>query len=254
MLTFLELGKYGRFGNQLFQIAATIGIARANNHNFVFPVWENAPLFRNPLPQESAFRSPDLIIHQDWFGYRPISVPADDRVLVSLHGYFQSERFFLNCPELVRSTFCPSESIERHLSGAYGKVLRSAPSCAVYVRRGDYALFPMHHPMQPREYYTSAMEMFAKDTIFFVSSDDIPWCEDNLNCRRCVFLREEGFATSFFLGTLCQNLIISNSTFGWWAAWLNTAKEQVIAPKAWFGPAYSHLNTNDLIPGTWTTL
>ena len=40
-LTFSQLGRYGRFGNQLFQIASTIGIAKKLRYNFAFPKWIN---------------------------------------------------------------------------------------------------------------------------------------------------------------------------------------------------------------------
>ena len=48
--------------------------------------------------------------------------------------------------------------------------------------------------------------------------------------------------------------IISNSSFSWWAAWLNdNERKQIISPKKenWFGEFYSHYNMNDLIPEDW---
>ncbi|NCZ71051.1 MAG: hypothetical protein EBY80_12975, partial [Actinobacteria bacterium] len=48
--SYRNLGRNGRLGNQLFQIAGTIGRAhRAGNHeNAVFPPWEYARYFSIP--------------------------------------------------------------------------------------------------------------------------------------------------------------------------------------------------------------
>jgi hypothetical protein len=39
MVTFTQLGRHGEFGNQLFQIAATIGHAFKSNQEYMFPLW-----------------------------------------------------------------------------------------------------------------------------------------------------------------------------------------------------------------------
>jgi len=49
----------------------------------------------------------------------------------------------------------------------------------------------------------------------------------------------------------CQINIIANSSYSWWAAYLNnTTKKTVIYPSIWFGPAIAH-NTEDMFPESW---
>ena len=53
--------------------------------------------------------------------------------------------------------------------------------------------------------------------------------------------------------SLCKHNIIANSTFSWWAAWLNcNTTKTVIYPNRWFGPAtINNLSTIDMFPADW---
>ena len=54
--------------------------------------------------------------------------------------------------------------------------------------------------------------------------------------------------------SMCANNIIANSTFSWWAAWLNEHPDKtVISPSKWLGEQ-TNLNTNDIIPSDWTRI
>ncbi|MBV9611233.1 MAG: alpha-1,2-fucosyltransferase [Acidobacteriaceae bacterium] len=244
----------GRFGNQLFQIAATIGTALKAADTYIFPTWEHSRLFQKQIPQTDRLPEPDLYWMPKRFDYHELAAPLDRRLLVSLHGYFQSEKFFINAEQVIRTYFEPASDILTSLQARYGKWLLEGNKCIVNVRRGDYADKPEYHPMQPQEYYSNAMEMFDKNTEFVVTSDDMEWSRENIKAPNIRYLNED-WQHSFFLGTLCQRAIISNSSFGWWIAWLmKNPSKKIVAPKRWFGPAFAELSTRDLLPDNWIVL
>ena len=95
---------------------------------------------------------------------------------------------------------------------------------------------------------------------FLVFSDtvkDVEWCKQNIKADYIEFsdgsdINGHNDIIDFTLMSKCDHNIIANSSFSWWAAWLNNNKEKtVIAPKQWFGKAYVNHNTSDLIPETW---
>jgi hypothetical protein len=131
--------------------------------------------------------------------------------------------------------------------------------CSIHVRRGDYLNYPDHHPVCSLEYFYEAMKMsgFKK---FVVLSDDIEWCFRNFHSFsdfEFIYSRNESDIEDFAIMSKCAHNIISNSTFSWWAAYLNKNPDKiVISPDKdqWHGPAYSHWNHDDLIPESWIQL
>jgi hypothetical protein len=87
----------------------------------------------------------------------------------------------------------------------------------------------------------------------FIFSDDIEWC-------RSIFGNEVNYVqdtpgVQLFLMSKMKHLILSNSTFAWWGAYLNGNKEKkVIAPKKWFGEKNKHLKTEDIYCKNWIKL
>jgi hypothetical protein len=88
---------------------------------------------------------------------------------------------------------------------------------------------------------------------FMIFSDDIPYCKNIFGDQEnVVYIDGNSQEVDLCMMSLCHHNIIANSSFSWWGAWLNSNKyKKVVAPKRWFGPAYSH-NTKDLYPQSWT--
>jgi hypothetical protein len=110
------------------------------------------------------------------------------------------------------------------------------------------------------EYIYLAVEKIKKlihKPHFFVFSDDINWCQKNLNIYSphdfISSSSPEGLATDFYLMQSCKHFLISNSSFSWWAAWLGSYHQKVvICPIKWF--SNSTICTDFLIPDHWIKL
>jgi hypothetical protein len=232
----------GRFGNNLFQIATTLSLAKNNNCTAVFKPWSYKDAFEKQIICRT--HNKDLTIYNEQgFNYSPI--PFKDNMIIN--GYFQSEKYFDKY--LVKSYFEPKKAVKQKLISKYSEYLDK--SVSIHVRRGDYLYAQDYHPVQTKEYYMKAMSEFSSDSIFFVFSDDINWCKDNLSEMNCRFIEDQKDYEDMFLMSMCRHNIIANSSFSWWGAWLNNnPSKKVIAPEKWFGPNCPH-DTKDLIPEYW---
>jgi len=106
---------------------------------------------------------------------------------------------------------------------------------AIHVRRGDYVNNPFYVDLTQTTYYQDAMDRFS-GVKFLVFSDDINWCKAQaMFSRDNVEFSNKTELEDFNLMTRCKHQIIANSSFSWWAAYLNpNPNKKVIAPKAWY--------------------
>jgi hypothetical protein len=256
------LDEFGKLGNQLFQIAATIGIARRSGCSFIFPWWPYARHFEFPIPQVRLIRQFQRRT-QRTFAYEEITIGRT----TELRGYFQSERYFAHCADEVRHYFTPHHALAHLLERQFGDLL-VAKTCSIHVRRTDYIGDSARPELAAGDYYERAMSQFDSDTTFVVFSDDIEWCKKRFRRPSVVFVEALSAVEDLFLMARCKGHIIANSTFSWWGAWLDpNPDKKVIAPSRWFAetpadPAIpyrpSRLNgfhdTSDLIPPTWVKI
>ncbi len=176
---------------------------------------------------------------------------------VYLKGYWQSEKYFLPCSGLIRKELQLKEEYIQNVK-SFGHELKNKNSVAVHIRHGDYKdpVSLAIHGILPLSYYYRAMELLKKkygEVHFYFFSDDIRWVKENIDIPEAGFISGTISANHFedlYLMSQCRHQVIANSSFSWWAAWLNDhTGKTVIAPKRWFnkGPK----DTYDLYPEGW---
>ena len=101
------------------------------------------------------------------------------------------------------------------------------------------------------EYFENAIKLMQKKVPkakFFVFSDDVEWCKNNMNFPKGTMYESgtDPVWEKLRLMYSCKHYIISNSTFSYWAQYLSrNDKKIVIAPKSWGNNLYK--NDDELI-------
>jgi hypothetical protein len=113
-------------------------------------------------------------------------------------------------------------------------------------------------PLEPDYYRRGVAEVRSRvgATRLFVFTDDEEWCRARLDLPQdavvAVATRAEcdTWASLMRLMSLCDHYVLANSSFSWWAAWLNpSADKVVVAPTPWLqDPRWDDSNR---IPPEW---
>lgn len=252
---------YGGLGNQMFQIAAAESFAIDNNITSEYRVDGGvytmghvtkyiSNILRNIKFVDTPLKNNTVVFKELNFHYQPIKSKLEKNLLIQ--GHFQSYKYFEHNSEKIRNLFSPSDDITKYILNKY-KFYLEKNCVSLHIRRKEYKdIYKDHHRLCKIDYYKKAIELFPNADFFLIFSDEIDWCKQNLKNEKFIFIEGEEDYIDFYLMTMCKHNIIANSSYSWWAAWLNNnTNKKIVAPDPWFGPALSHHNTIDLLPKDW---
>lgn len=180
-----------------------------------------------------------------WQGYRKFHFnPKKD---IYLRGNFESKEYFNEIKNILQKEFIPIKDMDEVNRDMFDLISKSNSVC-VTIRRGDYYhkdnIFGNDFQVCTPEYYENAilkMQSILPNAKFFIFSDDIEWCKDNLKFPTGTTFESGNDTVDQKLRMMyeCKNFIISNSTFSWWAQYLSkNEKKIVISPKKWFNNGF----------------
>jgi len=160
--------------------------------------------------------------------------------------YFQDPKYF--------------EKYASEIKQLFGEGIGYLDQVGVHIRRGanpidpkepNYSENPFYVDLCETDYYEKAMAMFPTDE-FVIFSDDPEWCQEKFKDNKNVQIMTKGDEIEDFnLLASCKHQIIANSSFSWWAAFLNpNPSKRIIAPKNW----YSDGNQRTKLPKNWITI
>lgn len=141
--------------------------------------------------------------------------------------YLQDEKYFSKYANEIRQM--------------YGEGIGFLPYVGIHIRRGDYVGNKFHVSLSDEtDYYERAIELFP-NAKFLVFSDEPVWCAGKFAVRddreRFQVLRDQTELEDFNMLASCENIIGANSSFSWWASYLNPSPvRRAIFPRLdkWF--------------------
>lgn len=254
VLTFSRLERVGRLGNQLWQVAATFGLARRYGYDPRFPTrWSYRPFFN--IPDE---------FFADVRGVESYTLPDLDHIKPEYRVYMQDRSLWVGYEAEIRAMFAPTTKVR--LSHA---VLH--PSLVIHVRRGDNVRQQDHYPLPSLRYYADAAVNYPGLPIV-IFGDDHAWNTEVLQPAlsgrdvTCVYgtPRPKEHEASYFTAPILDHLdvlnmasagpestfVLSNSTLGWWGAVLSGSAD-VVYPDPWYGPLLPDIDASLMMPPHW---
>lgn len=178
---------------------------------------------------------------------------------VLLDGYWQSEKFFKDITDIIREEYRFTIKMDLLNQKIADKIINQN-AVSIHLRRGDYfsqVNYKKFGIICNMTYYENAIRFIENrimNPYYYVFSDDINWAKENLkHLKNVTFVDWNNGRNSYRdmqLMSLCKCNIIANSSFSWWAAWLNNHQDKlVLVPSKWFGD--TKIDTSDLIPESW---
>jgi hypothetical protein len=259
-----------QLGNNCFQIAAACAHAWDHGAEPYFPDLLMRKQDGMPVNYEHIFfrfnaQMPEEPIELQWTfpisaNFTSCKIPYHPNMEISA-GTYQSENYFKHYRERLLELFAPHPLDLEYIKSKYAHILEHPLTVGVQIRwfgcQPDlgWADFLVQYGY---DYYEKAMSIFPEDTLFVISTNNLEFAQLNIPSRfqNVIYLNEEPHYIDFALLSMCKHNIISNSSFGWWSAWLNKNPDKiVVAPELWVDLKWSHITpVKDVWPENWLRL
>jgi len=298
VITFAQLGSYGRLGNQLFQYAALKSLGLKKGYEVKIPylpgvTWHGQRCLLNNFNLEAEYLVPEDIYKIQHHYMEPNHNAFDENFFnlednTSIHGFFQFIDYFKDHESDLRREFTPQKNfidsahktLDPLRAGGYEVV-------SVHIRRGDMmtVMYPATgiHPddVYGKEdifdedtiygkYINKAMSLFEDRKVKYLvfsggnrsddDTSDIAYIRKVFNNDRFIISDTNDPIQDFSLIMSCDhNIACHQTSFGWWAAYLNDNQNKIVtAPEHYYFAMSKEKNDrrirNGALPSDWTII
>jgi hypothetical protein len=267
----------GGLGNVLFIVATCFALSKKYKVKLRF--YCNANVWRDGKRRMIQFykmfekfdidcvnnRKSGITFREPHFFYDSITI--DRRNHSCIYGYFQSYKYFdAYKSEFIKMLHNPYKDEVDHLLTELLKQIAASNDCrpsskkiqelefvSIHVRRTDYLALSDIYLNLGTTYYEEAISNFSKEkSIFLIFSDDVEFIQkeplfQNLVNKHIVTNQDDEYC--FWLMSACDHNIIANSSYSWWASYINSNRNKlVMCPSKWFGPNGPVYKIHDIMP------
>jgi len=278
-----------QLGNQLFQIMNIISLSNKYNIDYRIccdinekTIYENKKTYfhdfylklKNKLIKIEKYKleselNSNNIYKEEKYEYNEI-ILKETKKDIYIEGFFQSYKYFKEYNDILYDIL-DIKNRRNNIYNAYNYIYNKK-NIAIHFRFGDYIYLQEMHPIQTIKYYYNSINKLIEilnnnddnilkyNILFFCNEPDNEIVNKYINKLNNIYNNKLNFIKindsineweQMLMISLCDNIIISNSTFSWWGAYFSEKKTRVIYPKKWFGPFYKDNKIDDLILNNW---
>ena len=260
-----NLGRNGRIGNQMFQYASLVGVAKQRGFDFKIPPDTELSKCFEMLHCGGRYgfiEGDEIEVHDCHEFCSELFNECPNHI--TLNGYLQSEKYFSHAWRQLKWDFRFKADIVDEVDYKYGDLLAEEPVSICVREFNDHFDYPgsdRNHRNLPWTYFEKAIKMMGEDRQYIICSNNLKLCEQQDVFKGGNFhfnditTKVDKSHFDFRLLSKCTDHIISNSTFSWWGAYLSpNPNKRVIAPTPWYGPGQADIDTADLFPESWEVI
>lgn len=248
----------GRLGNQMFEYAFALAVQHKKHVSFLFdnPKCFILPTFFNISKRSVLYDKIPMIRiwvrrwiqtkrHQYLLDFTNVPLPYSSVIDNAYYdGYFQSVEWFKNIQNSVRKVFLIKPCYVKLFKKKYSQTFANRKILVVHIRRTDYLLhgfgmnFRYHDISLPMSYYENCFKQIIDfdDYLMYVIGDDYEYIKKHFAKYTNVIFDHNEMILDLQLMMNADVVVMSNSTFAWWGAFLNNKKQKkVFAPKCFLG-------------------
>lgn len=259
MITFTELGSYGRLGNQLFQFAALKSLSLEKGFEITLPIlknkeWHGQKCLLNELSideKQSNKKGENSFYEKDGYSFDPEFFTLNDNT--NIQGFFQHKSYYEKNLDLLRKKFKlrNNEPVKEKFKGFDGN-RENSTIVSLHVRLGDilenntYINSPFLS--EQFKFLANSIDYFGGNCDFLIfvggsrnssgySDNDKELVKNLLQSKKNNLIFSEGndTLTDFELMKLCDHHILSPlSTFSLWVGYLADEDKTVVVNQDFF--------------------